>query len=148
MNPNRCSYIWIHTKIYARWHTSANESESAITLVYLCKRIYINTNRNICLHTCICTHMLYTHSGYKRVHVDTPSIVTELNWNRGLQSTYVCGLDFIRIDLDHNRVWCVHNWVLTVSTRINPDRGLVCQRTVQYNNQIFPDLKNKVWYFK
>ena len=21
--------------------------------------------------------------------------------------TYVCGLDFIQIDLDHNQVWCV-----------------------------------------
>ena len=46
--------------------------------------------------------MLFTRSGSKRVHVDTPTNVTELNWNRVLQPTYVCGLDFIRIDLDHN----------------------------------------------
>ena len=42
-------------------------------------------------------------------HVDTPTNVTELNWNRVLQPTYVCGLGFNLIDLDHDRVWCVHN---------------------------------------
>ena len=55
------------------------------------------------------TYMLFTRFGSKRAHVDTPTNVTELNWNRVLQPTYVCGLDFIQIELDHNRVWCVHN---------------------------------------
>ena len=53
--------------------------------------------------------MLFTHSGSKRVHVDTPTNVTELNWNRVLQPKYVCGLDFIPIDLYHNQVCSVHN---------------------------------------
>ena len=39
----------------------------------------------------------------------TPTNETKLNWNRGFQPTYVCGLDFIRIDLEHKCVWCVHN---------------------------------------
>ena len=44
--------------------------------------------------------MLFTRS--KRVHVDTPTNVSELNWNRVPQPTYVCGLNFIWIDLYHN----------------------------------------------
>ena len=106
-NPNRCSYIWNQTKI-----------KCSLTLQF--KWIRIGWTSCLVIFTNI-------HRS-KRVHVDTPTNVTELNWNRVLQPTYVCGLDFIRIDLDHNRVWCVHNWVLTESTRINPDRGLVCQR--------------------
>ena len=38
----------------------------------------------------ICTYMLFTHSGSKQVHVDTPTNVTELNWNRVLNSTHIC----------------------------------------------------------
>ena len=53
--------------------------------------------------------MLFPCFGSKCVHVDTPTYVTELNWNQVPQPTYVCGLDFIRIDLDLNGVWCVYN---------------------------------------
>ena len=53
--------------------------------------------------------MLFTRSGSKGVHIDTPTIVTELNWKRVPHPTYKYGLDFIQIELDHNRVWCVHS---------------------------------------
>ena len=31
--------------------------------------------RNTCIYTCIYTYMLFTHSGSKRVHIDTPTII-------------------------------------------------------------------------
>ena len=54
--------------------------------------------------------MILTRFGSKRVHVDTPVNVTELmNWNQVPQPTYVYGLEFIHINLDHNQVCCIHN---------------------------------------
>ena len=49
------------------------------------------------MHTYMHTYMLFTHSSSKRVHVDTPTNVTELFWNQVPQPTYICGLDFIQI---------------------------------------------------
>ena len=95
----RCRKSTIMDQTKPNRYTSAlNESGSARHLVYLYVKRYIDTSRNTCIHTCIYSHMQFTRSGSKQVHIDTPTNVTELNWNQVPQPTYECGLDFIWID--------------------------------------------------
>ena len=50
-------------------------------LVNLYLQIYIDTYRISRINTCIFTNMLFSRSGSKRVHIDTLTNVTDLNWN-------------------------------------------------------------------
>ena len=61
-NLNRCSYILIHTKTIAHWHTSANESRLTGPLINLYFQIYIDTNRNIRIQTGTCIYIHTCHS--------------------------------------------------------------------------------------
>ena len=119
-DKNKCSLTHQCKSIRIGWHSCLVK----LTNIHR----YIQKHMHTYMHMYI--HAIHSFRIQASSYVDTPTNVTEQNWNRVLQPTvtYVCGLDFIQIDLDHNRVWCVHNWVLTESTRINPGRGLVCQR--------------------
>ena len=102
-----------------------------------CLVIFTNIHRYIQKHMHTYMHM-YIHAIHSfRIQASSCGHTNKCNWAElePSSSTHIrMWVGFIQIDLDHNRVWCVHNWVLTESTRINPDRGLVCQRYKIWTN--------------
>ena len=93
-------------------------------LVYLNLQIYRDTYRNTCIHAYIqtCYSLVPDLSKITLTHQQNE---TKLKLNRVLQSTYICGLKFYPHQL-RSQPSLVCPWLYL--TRIETDRGLVCQR--------------------